>query len=296
MESAVFETHLEGLPIYRRGKVRDVYEVGDNLLIVATDRISAFDVVMPTGIPEKGKILTQLSLYWFSATRHIIQNHVLTAEAAGYPPSLSTFRELLKHRSMLVRRARPIPYECVVRGYLYGSGWEEYKRTGRVCGIPLPAGLSQAEKLPEPIFTPATKAESGHDVNVSAEVVAEAIGPELAGRLKEVSMALYRHGSTEARAKGIIIADTKFEFGLDEDQLLLIDEVMTPDSSRFWPTEGYHPGRAQPSYDKQFVRDYLDKLDWKKSPPGPELPDDVVSGTRERYLQAYHRLSGRSQL
>lgn len=295
MAQALLETNLEGFLLHRRGKVRDVYEVDENLLIVATDRISAFDVIMPTGIPDKGKVLTQLSLHWFAGTGHIVPNHVLTAEAAEYPKSLAPYREVLESRSMLVRKTRPLPFECVVRGYLYGSGWNDYQKTGSVCGISLPPDLAQAEKFPDPIFTPATKAESGHDINVSEEVVAGELGSELVERLKTISKELYRYGSTEAESKGILIADTKFEFGLDGDQLILIDEVMTPDSSRFWPVDQYERGRSQPSYDKQFVRDYLSKLDWNKTPPGPELPDDVVTGTRERYRQAFQALTTRDR-
>jgi phosphoribosylaminoimidazole-succinocarboxamide synthase len=291
MKSAVLQTNFPGVSLYRRGKVRDVYEVDQDLLIVATDRISAFDVIMPTGIPDKGKILTQLSVHWFSTTRHIVPNHLLTADVNEYPSSLVAFQDLLRDRSMLVRRAKPIPFECVVRGYLYGSGWKEYQQTGSVCGISLPPGLSQAQKFPEPMFTPATKAESGHDINVSMEVVAKELGQDLANRLKELSLQLYKHGSADAETKGIIIADTKFEFGLAGDELLLIDEMLTPDSSRFWPAQGYRPGQPQPSYDKQFVRDYLEGLDWNKTPPGPELPEDVVSGTRDRYRQAYQSLT-----
>jgi phosphoribosylaminoimidazole-succinocarboxamide synthase len=291
MNQAILETNLEGLPLHRRGKVRDVYEVDEHLLIVATDRISAFDVIMPTGIPEKGKVLTQLSLHWFGATGHITPNHLITADVAEYPSSLVPYRDILESRSMLVRRTRPIPFECVVRGYLYGSGWVDYQKTGSVCGIALQPGLKQADKFPEPIFTPATKAESGHDINVSEAVMAEELGLELAERLKAVSLELYRFGRAEAESKGIIIADTKFEFGTDGDRLILIDELMTPDSSRFWPVEQYQPGRSQPSYDKQFVRDYLNELNWDKTPPGPELPANVVSGTREKYLQAYRALT-----
>ncbi len=291
MKLAVLETHLPGIPLQRRGKVRDVYEVEKDLLIVATDRVSAFDVVMPTGIPDKGKVLTQLSVFWFQTTREIVANHLRTANVNEYPEALQPHRDLLDRRSMLVRRTQPIPFECVVRGYLYGSGWKEYQHKGSVCDIPLPPGLSQADKLPEPIFTPATKAESGHDINVSMEVVANEMGSELANRLKDISLKLYSYGRTEAETKGIIIADTKFEFGQVGDELILIDEILTPDSSRFWPSETYQPGRSQPSFDKQFVRDYLEELDWDKTPPGPELPDDVVSGTRERYLQAYENLT-----
>jgi phosphoribosylaminoimidazole-succinocarboxamide synthase len=265
--------------------------VGENLLIVATDRISAFDVVMPTGIPDKGKVLNQLSIHWFSATRHIVANHVLTSDVADYPPILEPYHDQLSLRSMLVRRTSPIPFECVVRGYLYGSGWKDYQETGGVCGISLPKGLSQAEKFPEPIFTPATKADSGHDINVSLDAMAKQLGTELTNRLKEISIQLYSYGSADAHAKGIIIADTKFEFGMDADNLLLIDEMLTPDSSRFWPADGYRVGRSQPSFDKQFVRDHLEGLEWDKTPPGPELPEEVVSGTRDRYLQAYQRLT-----
>jgi phosphoribosylaminoimidazole-succinocarboxamide synthase len=291
METAVLETHLPDISLQRRGKVRDVYELDDDLLIVATDRVSAFDVVMPTGIPDKGKVLTQLSVFWFQATQDIVSNHLKTVDVNEFPAALQPHRELLDQRSMLVRRTQPIPFECVVRGYLYGSGWKEYQSKGSVCDIPLPAGLTQADKLPEPIFTPATKAESGHDINVGMDVVANALGSDLANRLKDISLRLYNHGRAEAETKGIIIADTKFEFGQVGDELILIDEILTPDSSRFWPSETYQAGRSQPSFDKQFVRDYLEELDWDKTPPGPELPDDVVSGTRERYLQAYQNLT-----
>jgi phosphoribosylaminoimidazole-succinocarboxamide synthase len=270
--------------------------VGDNLLIVATDRISAFDVVLPTGIPDKGKILNQLSLHWFSATRHIHPNHVLSAEVTKYPEALVPWQEQLEKRSMLVRQTRVIPFECVVRGYLYGGGWLEYQRTGQVSYLPLPPGLKQADKLPEPLFTPSTKAESGHDVPVSQQALVDELGTELAERLKEISLELYGYGSATAEDKGIIIADTKFEFGQDGDELLLIDEILTPDSSRFWPLEDYKAGRAQESFDKQFVRDYLNKLDWDKTPPGPELPEDVVSGTSERYWEAFRALTGRTDL
>jgi phosphoribosylaminoimidazole-succinocarboxamide synthase len=261
---------------------------------VATDRISAFDVVMPTGIPDKGKVLTQLSAYWFSVTGQIVMNHLITSNFDEFPEQLKPFKDQLEHRSMLVRRTRPIAFECVVRGYLYGSGWKEYQQTGSVCGISLPSGLEQAARLPAPIFTPATKAESGHDINVSINEVASALGDELTQRLKDISLELYQFGSREAETKGILIADTKFEFGLAGEELILIDEVLTPDSSRFWPVEEYQPGRSQPSYDKQFVRDYLEKLDWNKTPPGPELPDDVVSGTRMRYRQALESLANQT--
>ena len=296
MENVLLETDLEGLPVHRRGKVRDVYVVEDRLLIVATDRISAFDVVLPTGIPDKGSILNQLSLHWFSATQHFQPNHIVTADVSEYPASLSRWRDVLHHRSMLVKRAKLIPFECVVRGYLYGGGLKEYESCGQVSGISLPAGLKQAQKFPEPLFTPSTKEDAGHDMPVSEKVLANELGSDLAQRLKEASLALYRYGSQEAERKGIIIADTKFEFGMDGDQLLVIDELMTPDSSRFWPREGFEPARSQPSFDKQFVRDYLDTLDWDKSPPGPELPQEVVAGTRERYWDVFHALTGRRKL
>ena len=295
-ESVLFETALSDLPVYRRGKVRDVYEVGDHFLIVATDRISAFDVVLPTGIPDKGKILNQLSLHWFAGTTHIQPNHVVTADVEEYPVSLGKWRKHLAKRSMLVKRANLIPFECVVRGYLYGGGWGEYQRSGEVSGIALPPGLKRAEKFTEPLFTPSTKEESGHDVPVSEDVLVNELGAELATRLKDVSLKLYRFGSQEAEEKGIIIADTKFEFGLVGDELIVIDELMTPDSSRFWPREGFAPDRTQPSFDKQFVRDYLSTLDWDKTPPGPELPDEVVAGTRERYWQVFRTLTGRTAL
>ena len=295
-EPVVLETALSGLPVHRRGKVRDVYEVEDYLLIVATDRISAFDVVLPTGIPDKGKVLNQLSLHWFARTEHIQANHMVTADVDEYPLSLGEWRDRLEKRSMLVRRAQPIPFECVVRGYLYGGGLKEYQRTGEVSGIELPPGLKQAEKFPEPLFTPSTKEESGHDVPVSQDVLVNELGSELAERLKNVSLKLYQYGRQEAEEKGIIIADTKFEFGFDGDELIVIDELMTPDSSRFWPREGFAPDRAQPSFDKQFVRDYLGTLDWDKTPPGPELPDAVVAGTRERYWQVFRALTERTAL
>jgi phosphoribosylaminoimidazole-succinocarboxamide synthase len=292
----VLRTELPGLAVHRRGKVRDVYELGAELLIVATDRISAFDVVLPTGIPDKGSILTQMSRHWFEATAHIHPNHLLSTDPTAYPAPLAPHRALLEKRSMLVRRTRPIPIECVVRGYLYGSGWTEYQRTGAICGHPLPAGLREAEQLPEPLFTPATKEESGHDINISEAEAAERVGRELAGRLKAASLALYEYGRKIAGAKGIIIADTKFEFGLAGNELLVIDELLTPDSSRFWPGDRYQAGHAQPSYDKQFVRDFLSSLSWNKEPPGPELPPEVVDGTRKRYWEAFRAITGRNEL
>jgi phosphoribosylaminoimidazole-succinocarboxamide synthase len=292
------QTHFPNLHLRSRGKVRDIYDVQDSLLIVTTDRISAFDVVLPNGIPDKGKVLNMISLYWFERTRKLVENHVLSGDPKDYPAVLSPYAKDLDKRSMLVRKLDPIPFECVVRGYLYGSGWKEYRKTGSVCGIPLAKGLELAEKFDKPLFTPATKATSGHDENVSDQVMAERLGEELTERLRDISLALYALGSEEAASKGIVIADTKFEFGIDPatSALYLIDEVMTPDSSRFWPKESYRPGQDQPSYDKQFVREYLETLDWDKTPPGPELPPDVVAGTRERFLQAYRVLTGRSDL
>jgi phosphoribosylaminoimidazole-succinocarboxamide synthase len=297
-DNVLIDTRLEGLALRSRGKVRDIYELDGTLLIVTTDRISAFDVVLPNGIPDKGKVLNQLSLYWFERTREIVPNHVIEGDFDRYPERLRTFGDQLRQRSMLVRKLEPVPFECVVRGYLYGSGWKEYQRTGSVCGIPLPKGLRLADRFDEPLFTPSTKAERGHDVNVSEEEMSDSLGADLTARLKELALALYRLGSAEAESKGIIIADTKFEFGRDPrtKELNLIDEVMTPDSSRFWPKDDYRPGQDQPSFDKQFVREYLEGLEWDKTPPGPELPPEVVAGTRARYLEAYRLLTGRSDL
>jgi phosphoribosylaminoimidazole-succinocarboxamide synthase len=294
----ILDTHIPNLSLRSKGKVRDVYEVEGNLLIVTTDRISAFDVVLPNGIPDKGKVLNLISLYWFERTREIVDNHLLSGEIQDYPAVLAPYADELDKRSMLVRKLDPIPFECVVRGYLYGSGWKEYQKTGSVCGISLERGMKLADKFDEPLFTPATKATSGHDENVSERVMAERLGAELTARLRDVSLRLYALGSKEAESKGILIADTKFEFGVDPrtSELYLIDEVMTPDSSRFWPKESYRPGQDQPSYDKQFVREYLETLDWDKTPPGPDLPPEVVAGTRERFLQAYRVLTGRSDL
>ena len=297
-DNVLVDTRLDALPLCSKGKVRDVYELDGKLLIITTDRISAFDVVLPTGIPDKGKVLNQLSLYWFERTRAIVPNHVIEGDFDRYPDLLAPFRRELRLRSMLVKKLEPVAFECVVRGYLYGSGWKEYQKTGSVCGIPLPKGLSLADRFEEPLFTPSTKATTGHDMNVSEEAMSKALGADLTERLREISLSLYRLGSAEAEAKGILIADTKFEFGLDpqSEELYLIDEVMTPDSSRFWPKDRYRPGQDQPSFDKQFVREYLESLDWDKTPPGPELPPDVVAGTRARYLEAYRLLTGRNDL
>ena len=298
VENVVIETDLGGLVPRARGKVRDIYEIGKHLLLVATDRISAFDVVLPNGIPDKGKVLNQLSMYWFDKSRDLVENHVVTSDVDAYPEELAPYREQLALRSMLVAKLEPVPFECVVRGYLYGSGWKEYQQKQSVCGISLPEGMRLADKFEAPLFTPAAKATSGHDVNVSETVMADALGEELTAQLKNISLQLYELGRREAADKGIIIADTKFEFGSDSHtgELYLIDEVLTPDSSRFWPRVDYEPGHVQPSFDKQFVREFLETLDWDQKPPGPELPADVVEGTRERYLRAYRSLTGKSDL
>jgi len=290
LNAIVWETNLPGIHFLNRGKVRDLYEVGDRLLIVATDRLSAFDVVLPTPIPDKGRVLTQLSLFWFDLLRDVIPNHILTS--TDFPPALDAYRAQLDGRSMLCQRTKPLPIECVVRGYLSGSGWKDYRATGKVCGIALPAGLRESERLPEAIFTPSTKATAGHDENISFDQAAATIGGELAEHVRAVSLEIYRRAVAYAEPRGIILADTKFEFGLVGDQLIWIDEALTPDSSRFWPAAGYEPGKAQPSFDKQFVRDYLERIGWNKQPPGPELPSDVVAATRGKYLEAYRQLTG----
>ena len=287
-------TRLDGLTPQRHGKVRDIFDLGDTLLIVATDRISAFDYVLGSGIPDKGKILTQLSAFWFDRTRDIVANHVVTVDALQYPAAMARHADALAGRSMLVRKTTPVPIECVARGYLSGSGWKEYVATGQVCGVRLPSGLRESDRLPEPIFTPATKADSGHDINISEEEAGRLVGTELIARLRTLTLALYAHGVSHAEARGIILADTKFEFGLlPSGDVILIDEVMTPDSSRYWPKDHYQPGGPQPSFDKQYVRDYLEQIRWNKQPPVPTLPDDVVRRTREKYLEAFTRLTGR---
>jgi phosphoribosylaminoimidazole-succinocarboxamide synthase len=288
--NALRQTDFPGLAPSARGKVRDIFDLGDKLLIVATDRLSAFDVVMPTPIPDKGLVLTQLSLFWFDLLKDIIPNHVLSA--VDFPAPFDSYRHRLAGRSMVVRKTQPLPIECVVRGYLSGSGWKEYAATGEVCGIPLPPGLLESDRLPEPIFTPATKATSGHDENISFQQAAALIGQPLAERVRHVSLEIYRRAAAYALPRGVILADTKFEFGLLQDQLIWIDEALTPDSSRFWPAAGYQPGGAQPSFDKQFVRDYLERIRWPKTPPGPELPPDVVAATRAKYREAYRLLTG----
>ena len=285
------ETKFAGLSPSARGKVRDIYDLGDKLLIVATDRLSAFDVILPTPIPDKGRVLTQLSLFWFDLLKDVIPNHVLSA--TEFPAPFDKFRDELEGRSMLVRKTHPLPIECVVRGYVSGSGWKDYRATGKICGISLPNGLLESGRLPEPIFTPATKAVSGHDENIPFEQAECMVGKELAEKVRVVSLELYRRASAHAEPRGIILADTKFEFGLLNGELIWIDEALTPDSSRFWPAAHYNPGGPQASFDKQFVRDYLERMRWPKTPPGPELPPEVVDATREKYREAYRILTSR---
>lgn len=299
LRSPVLHTSIARRSPDRQGKVRDIYEIGDHLLIVATDRISAFDYVLGSGIPDKGKVLTQISAFWFARTAHIVPNHVLTMRVEEYPAELQPDADVLRGRSMLVRRTTPLPIECVARGYLSGSGWKDYLATGAVCGISLPRGLRESDRLPEPLFTPATKAETGHDINISEAEAAKLVDANVLARARELTLRLYAEGSAHAESCGIIVADTKFEFGLlPEDgrpaveRLILIDEALTPDSSRFWPRDTYQPGGPQPSFDKQFVRDYLEAIKWNKQPPVPTLPDAVVVKTREKYVEAYRRLTG----
>jgi phosphoribosylaminoimidazole-succinocarboxamide synthase len=292
--SPLLDSRVTGLAPHFSGKVRDIFDLGDTLLLVATDRISAFDYVLGSGIPDKGKVLTQLSAFWFERTTAIIRNHVVTSNVADFPGELRAHAATLAGRSMLVRKTEPVPLECVARGYLAGSGWKEYLATGQVCGVPLPGGLRESDRLPEPIFTPATKATSGHDINISEADAARLVGSELVNQLRSHTLALYDYGRRHAESRGIILADTKFEFGrLPTGDLILIDEVMTPDSSRYWPKDQYAPGGPQPSFDKQYVRDYLEAIHWNKQPPVPSLPDDVVFRTRDKYLEAFHRLTDR---
>ncbi len=288
----VVETRIPPLTLWRRGKVRDVYDLGDRLLIVATDRISAFDVVLPGGIPAKGIVLTQLSLFWFRLLADVLPNHVVTADVAEYGPELAPFRDQLEGRSMIVVKTEPLPVECVVRGYITGSGWKDYRATGVVCGIPLPPGLQESQRLEPALFTPSTKAETGHDENISFARVEQTLGRERAAEVRDVSLEIYRRAHAHAEERGIILADTKFEFGVRDGRLIWIDEALTPDSSRFWPRDGYAPGRGQPSFDKQYVRDYLETLAWDKRPPGPALPPEVAQRTRDKYLEAYARITG----
>ena len=290
----LLETNLPGLEPVARGKVRDIYRFDDRLLIVATDRISAFDYILATGIPDKGRVLTQLSLFWFDFLKDLTPTHVLSANIDDYPEPLRAHREQLEGRSMLVRRAEMIQVECVARGYLSGSGWKEYRETGSVCGIRLPAGLKESDKLPEPIFTPAIKAQTGHDENISFERAAELAGAELVAQLRDRTLEIYRRAADYAATRGVLVADTKFEFGFVDGTLVLADEVLTPDSSRFWPAGTYQPGGAQPSYDKQYVRDYLESIRWAKQPPAPPLPDEVARRTSEKYKDAYRALTGRN--
>ena len=290
MSAVISQTDFAGLKLRARGKVRDIYELGDQLLIVATDRLSAFDVVLPTAIPDKGPVLTQLSLFWFEKLASIVPNHVISAD--NFAGVLAPYADALQGRAMLVRRTEPVPIECVVRGYLSGSGWKDYQKTGSVCGIALPAGLRESDRLPEPIFTPSTKATSGHDENISFDETVARIGQPLAEKLHDTSLAIYKSAVEFASARGIIIADTKFEFGLVGGKLIWIDEALTPDSSRFWPGNQYMPGKPQPSFDKQYVRDYLEKIGWNKQPPAPPLPADVVAATRDKYREAYQRVTG----
>lgn len=295
MKKPVIETHFPELKLLKRGKVRDVYDLDGFFLMVASDRLSAFDVVMPDPIPDKGIILTQLSLFWFDIVQPLVQNHVVARDVDQYPAVCRPYADVLKGRSMLVKKAQPLPIECIVRGYISGSGWKEYSETGKICGIQLPQGLKESQKLPEPIFTPSTKAELGeHDINIDFEETARLIGQAKADKIRELSVAIYKKGAELADRKGIIIADTKFEFGFIDDDFILIDEILTPDSSRFWPKDSYRPGGSQKSYDKQYVRDYLDSLNWDKKAPGPSLPADVISNTRQKYLDALIQLTGSS--
>ena len=297
MTDFVLETNFPELNLLKRGKVRDIYDMGDALLMVATDRISAFDVIMNDPVPGKGKILTQISLFWFEAVKDLVPNHVISSDVETYPESCKAYADDLSGRSMLVKKAAPLPIECVVRGYISGSGWASYQSSGSVCGIELPTGLKESDRLPEPIFTPSTKAELGeHDVNIDFKAAAAQIGEDLAGKVKQLSLDIYKKGAALAAEKGIIIADTKFEFGRIDGELILIDEILTPDSSRFWPKTSYAPGGPQKSYDKQYLRDYLNSLDWDKKPPAPPLPQDVIQNTYAKYREALTRLTGKDDV
>lgn len=289
---ALMKTELPGVKFLARGKVRDIYDLGDVLLFIATDRLSAFDVVLPTAIPEKGRVLTQMSHFWFNFFKEIVPNHVVSLNVDEYPEEVRGYREQIEGRSMLVKRAEVFPVECVVRGYITGSGWKDYQRSGKVCGIALPDDLEESDKLSEPIFTPATKATTGHDENISEAQAGDIIGTEAITKLRELSINIYNRAADYAAARGVIICDTKFEFGTIDGEITIVDEMLTPDSSRFWPVSEYQPGRAQPSFDKQFVRNYLEEIHWTKQPPAPELPIDVVEGTSEKYVEAFKKLTG----
>jgi len=296
MKQAFSDIVIPELALFKKGKVRNVFELEDKLVVVATDRISAFDFILPSLIPDKGKILTQLSYFWFDYTQLVCPNHVITADVNKFPPVLQKYREMLDKRTMLVKKTNVVPVECVVRGYLSGSGWKEYKTTGKTSGVKLPVGLKESDRLEDPIFTPSTKAESGHDLNISFKDMQKIIGASLATKIKKVSLALYQKASLHALSRGIIIADTKFEFGLDKDDLILVDEIFTPDSSRFWPLATYAPGKGQPSLDKQFVRDYLERTSWDKQSPPPPLPGDIIQKTSEKYFEIYRLLTGKNEL
>jgi len=291
--NVLLKTEFKEFKLFRRGKVRDVYDLGDKLLIVSTDRISCFDVILPSGIPFKGKVLTSISAFWFDFIKDVIGHHLITTDVEEYPVELKKYKQDLAGRSMLVLKTRPLPVECVVRGYLSGSGWKEYKQKQSICSISLPAGLKESDKLEQPIFTPSTKADVGHDENVSQSYIEELIGLDMAKELKDISIRVYKKAGDYALQKGIIIADTKFEFGIYNGRIIIIDEALTPDSSRFWPLDGYMPGRPQPSFDKQFVRDYLETLDWDKTTPAPDLPEEIIAKTTEKYLEAYRKLTGK---
>ena len=294
LEQGIKTQDLPGIPKVGQGKVRELFEIDGHLLMVATDRISAFDVILPNAIPHKGKVLTQLSAFWFERLEGMVDHHLVSVQVDEFPAPLQPFREELAGRSMLVRKCTPLPIECVVRGYLAGSGWAEYRQSETICGSRLPSGLVESAELPEPIFTPATKATNGHDENISFDRAAQIIGPELAEQVRDLSLRIYNRAREYALEKGIIICDTKFEFGMEGSRLLLIDEVLTPDSSRFWPADEFEPGKSQPSFDKQFIRDFLETLDWDKAPPGPELPSSIVEATSQRYLEAYRLLTGKN--
>ncbi|MDD5382787.1 MAG: phosphoribosylaminoimidazolesuccinocarboxamide synthase [Candidatus Margulisbacteria bacterium] len=296
MSEVLLDIELPGIKAFKKGKVRNVFDLGDSLLLVASDRISAFDSVMPNGIPDKGAILTQISLFWFDFTKNIVKNHIIESDVNKFPAQLKPFKDKLAKRSVIGRKAKLIPIECVVRGYLSGSGWKEYQKSGAICGIKLPAGLKESAKLPEPIFTPTTKAEEGHDLNITEKEVIDQVGKETAAFIKGKTIAAYNACAEHADKKGIIIADTKFEFGFVGTEIIIIDEMLTPDSSRFWPKERYKAGQSQPSYDKQYLRDYLESIGWNKEPPAPKLPEEVVQRTREKYLEAFRQLTGKDKL